>query len=87
MNTDPVLPQYYYVEEEDLSRNRPSQHRTASNDGCSSSDLFLWAQSLLIISDLLTSQLLNVYELDPIRRHLPSHSRPKWGHRYSAFEV
>ncbi len=95
---DPVLPQYYYVDENSLitssGRQQQQQHKrhrhahmTASNDGCSTSDLHLWAQSLLVISDLLTSQLLNVHELDPIRRHLPSHSRPKWGSRYSAFEV
>ena len=64
-----------------------SQHRIASNDGCSSQDLFLWGQAMMIISDLLTSQLLNVYELDPIRRHLPSYNRPKLRGRYSAFDV
>ena len=80
--SDPVLPQYYYVP--DVSAHVHHRHRLASHDG---EKLFLWSQSLLIISDLLTSQLLNVHELDPIRRHLPSFSRPKLATKYSAFEV
>ena len=34
-----------------------------------------FTRSVLIISDLLTSKLLNVHELDPARRHLPSYHR------------
>ena len=62
-------------------------HFLGSNNGCSTSDIFLWGQSMLIISDLLTTRLLSVHELDPIRRHLPSYNRPKTTNRYSAFEV
>ena len=47
----------------------------------------MMGQAMLIISDLLTTQLLNVQELDPIRRYLPSATRPKSGGRYSSFEV
>ena len=46
-------------------------------------------RSVLIIADLLTSKLLNVYELDPARRHLPSYHRGSQRYtqtRYSAFE-
>ena len=32
-------------------------------------------RSVLLISDQLTSKLLNVHELDPARRHLPSYHR------------
>ena len=81
-----MLPQYFYVP--DVSAHVHHRHRLASNDGCSHDGrLFLWSQALLVISDLLTSQLLNVHELDPIRRHLPSYSRPKLATKYSAFEV
>ena len=67
-------------------RERPgSQHREPCQDG--GTNLHLWGQSMLIMSDLLTSQLLNVHELDPIRRHMPSFNRPKVDSRYSAFEV
>lgn len=88
--SDPILPKYFYVPSpviDDEKRNSGSQHRVASNDGCSTPDLFLWGQAMVIISDLLTSHLLNVYELDPIRRHLPSYDRPKLRGRYSAFDV
>lgn len=87
---DPVLPKYFYVPKsalEDERANPGSQHRVASNDGSCNNDLHIWGQSMLIISDLLTSHLLSVHELDPIRRHLPSYSRPKLDSRYSAFEV
>eukprot|EP00094_Tigriopus_californicus_P001874 TCALIF_01806-PB protein Name:"Similar to CG8475 Probable phosphorylase b kinase regulatory subunit beta (Drosophila melanogaster)" AED:0.09 eAED:0.09 QI:765/1/1/1/0.81/0.82/17/82/1165 len=87
---DPVLPKYFYVPHsamEDERANPGSQHRVASNDGSCNNDLHIWGQSMLIISDLLTSHLLSVHELDPIRRHLPSYSRPKLDSRYSAFEV
>jgi hypothetical protein len=85
------LPQYFYVPfgSVDEERESPgSQHRVASNHGLANKDLHIWSQSMLIISDLLTSKLLNVYELDPIRRHLPSYHRPRarMQARYSAFE-
>ena len=49
----------------------------------------IFHRSVLIIADLLTSKLLNVYELDPARRHLPSYHRGSQRYtqtRYSAFE-
>lgn len=49
--------------------------------------LFLWAQSLFVLAQLLTGGLLHVNELDPIRRYLPSYNRPRRAGRYSAFQV
>jgi len=71
-NGDPILPQFFYNERPDLTRKSQSSHhhrrhhyRAANSDG---SNLHLWSQSLLIISDLLTSHRLEPAELDPIRR-------------------
>lgn len=49
--------------------------------------LFLWAQSLFVLAQLLTGGLLHVNELDPVRRYLPSFNRPRRAGRYSAFQV
>ncbi|KAI5632587.1 glycosyl hydrolases family 15 domain-containing protein [Phthorimaea operculella] len=49
--------------------------------------LFLWAQSLFVLAQLLTGGLLHVNELDPIRRYLPSYNRPRRAGRYSAFQA
>ncbi|KOB70249.1 putative phosphorylase kinase [Operophtera brumata] len=48
--------------------------------------LFLWAQSMFVLAQLLTGGLLHVNELDPIRRYLPSYNRPRRAGRYSAFQ-
>lgn len=83
---DPVIPQYYYVPNENLDKERAcpnSTSRTASNEG----GLFLWNQAMFILAQLLTAGLLHINELDPIRRYLPSYNRPRKGGRYSAFQV
>lgn len=88
---DPIMPMYYYVPLDsvaDEKANPGSQYRYPSEQGSAgTNNIFLWGQSMLIISDLLTSQLLKVHELDPIRRYLPSATRPKAAGRYSTFEV
>ena len=89
-NGDPMLPMYYYVpkdaiKEEQMSKG--SQYRFPSDEGSMQANIFLWGQAMLIISDLLTAKLLSVDEIDPIRRHLPSSTRPNYGARYSTFEV
>lgn len=52
-----------------------------------SGGIFLWGQAMFIIAQLLTGGLIHVNELDPIRRYLPSYSRPRKAGRYSAFQV
>ncbi|XP_072377153.1 probable phosphorylase b kinase regulatory subunit beta isoform X2 [Diabrotica undecimpunctata] len=82
---DPVIPKYYYVSKENIELERAmpnSTVRRAHTDG----GLFLWNQSMFILSQLLTGGLLHINELDPIRRYLPSYNRPKKGGRYSAFQ-
>ena len=87
---DPILPKYYYVPSDSILEEKAkkgSVYRFPSEEGSSAQNIFMMGQAMLIISDLLTTQLLNVQELDPIRRYLPSATRPKSGGRYSSFEV
>ncbi|XP_013133618.1 PREDICTED: probable phosphorylase b kinase regulatory subunit beta isoform X3 [Papilio polytes] len=82
---DPVIPWYYYVPREGVENERSepySVRRIPANTG----GLFLWAQSLFVLAQLLTGGLLHVNELDPIRRYLPSYNRPRRAGRYSAFQ-
>lgn len=81
---------YYYVKDSDIESERSQPGTTskhASFIGSSIGGLFLWAQAMYLISQLLIDGLLHVNELDPIRRHQPSHSRPRKGGRYSVFQV
>ena len=89
-NGDPMLPMYYYVPKDAIKEEqmtKGSQYRFPSEEGSIQTNIFLWGQAMLIISDLLTAKLLSVDEIDPIRRHLPSSTRPNYGARYSTFEV
>ncbi|XKL60608.1 hypothetical protein PGB90_007665 [Kerria lacca] len=88
-NGDPVVPMYYYVSRENIEFEKAeygSQIRLPADENLGEDCLFLWNQSLYIISQLLTAGLLHVNELDPIRRFLPSYSQPKKMDRYSAFQ-
>lgn len=85
---DILIPKYYYVLREGVEAERlepGSQMRLPSKEG-EPGCLFLWGQALYIISQLLVDNLLNINELDPIRRYLPSYSRPRRTARYSAFQ-
>jgi len=87
---DPLLPRYYYVPAEymDAEKCDPgSTPKVASQEGSDYNCVFLMGQSLFIIAQLLTSELLHINELDPIRRYMPSVSRPRKTGRYSAFQV
>lgn len=83
---------YYYVTKENVEHEKAdpgSQLRSAGPEFEDGQDppLFLWNQALYVIAELLTSNLLHINELDPIRRYLPSYNRPKRPGRYSAFQV
>ncbi|XP_046550516.1 LOW QUALITY PROTEIN: phosphorylase b kinase regulatory subunit beta-like [Haliotis rubra] len=83
-----LIPRYYYVPADkiDLEKSKPgSQKRLASPEG-STDGIFMWGQAVYLISQLLTDGLLNVNELDPIRRYLPALERPKFSARYSKFQ-
>lgn len=84
---DPLVPMYFYIKECDLEKERKepgSCRRFMSTEGTKS--ICLWNQALFIISQLLTQRLLNINELDPVRRYLPSFNRPRRTGRYSAFQ-
>ncbi|XP_076029946.1 putative phosphorylase b kinase regulatory subunit beta [Oratosquilla oratoria] len=85
---DVVVPQYYYIRKENIAEEKKypgSQGWQASSEG-SARNMFLWGQSIWLITALLTDNLLHINELDPIRRYLPSYNRPRKGGRYSAFQ-
>ncbi|BET00920.1 Phosphorylase B kinase [Nesidiocoris tenuis] len=90
-NGDPTVPMYFYLPKSDLDDERAnpgSQTRIASDIGSGDHHPnFLWNQALFVISQLLTAGLLHINELDPIRRYLPSYSRPRKTGRYSAFQA
>ncbi|RZF33916.1 hypothetical protein LSTR_LSTR012258 [Laodelphax striatellus] len=89
-NGDPCIPMYFYVAEENIEAERAepgTQGRCNSSEGSGGSEpLYLWNQAMFVMAQLLTSGLLHINELDPIRRYLPSYSRPRRGGRYSAFQ-
>ncbi|CAG9098416.1 hypothetical protein JYU34_002377 [Plutella xylostella] len=93
-NGDPVIPWYYYVPREGVEneRSEPNSVRRIpasipdDSENKDTGGLFLWAQSMFVLAQLLTGGLLHVNELDPIRRYLPSYNRPRRGGRYSAFQ-
>lgn len=83
---------FYYVANEnvDFEKADPGSQPRLPGPECDEPQdppLFLWNQALYIIAQLLTSNLLHINELDPIRRYLPSYNRPKRPGRYSAFQV
>lgn len=86
----PVIPKYYYVAPEEIlsiERESPgSIPRTASPEG-ENDNYFLWGQAVYIVMQLLLENLLQVNELDPIKRYLKASDRPRWSHRYTAFEA
>lgn len=77
---------YYFVPEDCVDLEKIDPHSTCRRPS-TESGLYLWNQSLFILSQLLTGGLLHINELDPIRRYLPSYNRPRKGGRYSAFQV
>jgi len=81
---------YFYVPKELVEEEKAepgSQVRKSSREG-SPGCIFLWGQSMYIIAQLLTAGLVNVNEIDIVRRYLPSFTRPRRiGGRYSAFQA
>lgn len=86
MHIDPVIPQYFYVPEENVEKEQ-LEPNSINKRAYTDSGLFLWNQAMFILAQLLTAGLLHINELDPIRRYLPSYNRPRKGGRYSAFQV
>ncbi|XP_072936893.1 probable phosphorylase b kinase regulatory subunit beta isoform X2 [Epargyreus clarus] len=93
---DPVIPWYYYVPREGIENERsepysvrrvPASQPDDNSENKDTGGLFLWAQAMFVLAQLLTGGLLHVNELDPIRRYLPSYNRPRRAGRYSAFQA
>lgn len=87
---DYLMPKYYYVPLDLIDNekcNPVSVERLPSPEGSSSDQLYLTGQSILLITRLLLAGLVHPNELDPLRRHMPSHDRPKRIGRYSSFQA
>lgn len=85
-----LMPKYYYVPYEsidDEKGNPDSVERLPSAEGSSSDQIFLMGQAILLITRLLLAGLVHPSELDPLRRHMPSHDRPRRIGRYSSFRA
>eukprot|EP00092_Neocalanus_flemingeri_P018371 GFUD01019880.1.p1 GENE.GFUD01019880.1~~GFUD01019880.1.p1 ORF type:complete len:1110 (+),score=249.46 GFUD01019880.1:78-3407(+) len=90
LSGDPLVPMMYAVPTDAMKKEKikpKTQKRkiTSSNLLGMPNDVFLWGQAMFIISELLTNNLLHMYELDPIKRYLPCYARPKPVGRYSSF--
>lgn len=87
---DILVPEFYYTPQDKIATEKAGTEsvvKVASREGSDYKCLYLLGQAMLIITQLLTSRLLHISELDPIRRYLPSCSRPRRTGRYSAFQV
>jgi len=90
-NGDPLVPMMFSVptnamKEEKCDPKSQKRKITISNHVLGDqNDVFLWGQAMFIISELLTKNLLHIFELDPIKRYLPCYARQKPVSRYSSF--
>ncbi|KAL4234418.1 hypothetical protein ACF0H5_006065 [Mactra antiquata] len=84
-----LLPEYFFipVDQIESEKARPGSGNRVPSDVGSTSGVFLWGQAVYFISQLLVKELLNINDLDPIRRHLPASERPKVNSRYSSFQI
>lgn len=95
LKTDPkhgdyLMPKYYYVPQDLINSEKccpDSVERLPSAEGSSTDQIYLTGQSILLITRLLLAGLVHPNELDPLRRHMPSHDRPKRIGRYSSFQA
>ncbi|XP_074596795.1 putative phosphorylase b kinase regulatory subunit beta isoform X2 [Brevipalpus obovatus] len=86
---DLLMPKYFYTPPEYIEAEKMEPHSTpkiVSEEGSDYKCMYLMGQALLLITRLLSSGLLHINELDPIRRYMPSYNRPRKTGRYSAFQ-
>ncbi|XP_030831590.1 phosphorylase b kinase regulatory subunit beta [Strongylocentrotus purpuratus] len=86
-----IVPKYYYIPKGSIEgeKHQPgSQLRIASTEG-EGNNVFLWGQSMYILSCLLKDGLVKMSELDPEGRYLGSSLCKRYRHntRHSAFEM
>lgn len=87
---DYLMPKYYFVPQDLINSEKccpDSVERLPSAEGSSTDQIHLTGQSILLITRLLLAGLVHPNELDPLRRHMPSHDRPKRIGRYSSFQA
>lgn len=87
---DYLMPKYYYVPHDLIKSEKchpDTVERLPSLEGSSNEQLYLTGQAILLITRLLLAGLVHPNELDPLRRHMPSHDRPKRIGRYSSFQA
>nr|CAB3264837.1 phosphorylase b kinase regulatory subunit beta [Phallusia mammillata] len=83
-----LLPRFYYVPKEQINQEKESpgsSKRLCSFGLFDEPKVFLWGQSVLLISRLLLDNLITWSDLDPIKRFLPIEERHKVSMRYSTF--
>ncbi|KAH3798780.1 hypothetical protein DPMN_152383, partial [Dreissena polymorpha] len=88
-NEGVLMPQYFFIDADHINHEKacPGTGRRIPSDAGSTNGVFLWGQAVYFISQLLVKDLLNINDLDPIRRHLPASERPKVNSRYSSFQI
>lgn len=87
---DYLMPKYYFVPLDSINDEKghpESVERLASQEGSSSDQVYITGQAILLITRLLLANLVHPNELDPLRRHMPSHDRPKRIGRYPSFRA
>jgi len=90
-NGDPVIPKMFVVPKSSVDSERKAPRSQSRKASCyhikvgEAENIFLWSQAMYIISNLLTKHLIQLWDLDPIRRYLPNYLRPRLTSRYSAF--
>jgi phosphorylase kinase alpha/beta subunit len=89
-NGDPVIPKMFVVPKSSVDDERKAPRSQCRRKSYhikigEPENLFLWSQAMYIIANLLTKHLIQLWDLDPIRRYLPNYLRPRLTSRYSAF--
>ena len=67
---DPLVPQMYQVGSEQMKHERemPRSQRRKITNASNPEEVFLCGQAFYVIAELLTRELVHVYEVDPIKR-------------------
>ena len=67
---DPLVPQMYQVGSEQMQRERaaPRSQKRKITNASNPEEVFLCGQALFLIAELLTKGLVQVYDVDPIKR-------------------
>lgn len=86
-----IVPKYYYVPKGAIEKERldpDSEPRLSSTEG-EGNNMFLWGQSMYILSCLMMYGLIEMSEIDPEGRYLGSALCKRYRHntRHSAFET